>query len=121
MTLYSEPSGANVWRDERFAGVTPLPVEVAEGRSVRVRVAAEGFATQTLDLTAGESIHKVKLERVRAAERVRAVELARADKPAPKRARVSRPRRATKSGPASTAPAAGGGAAGHDSYEKFSP
>jgi hypothetical protein len=82
---------------------------------VRVRVAAEGFATQTLDLTAGESLHKVKLERART------LELARADKPAPKRARVSRPRRTTKTVPASTAPAARGGAAGHDSYEKFSP
>ncbi|MFI5307832.1 MAG: serine/threonine-protein kinase [Polyangiales bacterium] len=113
MTLYSEPAGANVWRDERFAGVTPLPLEVAEGRSIRVRVSAQGFTAQTLDLTAGESIHKVKLERLRPAE------TARLDKSAAKRAHASRPRRAAKA--SNSGGAARAGTAGHDSYEKFSP
>jgi HSP20 family molecular chaperone IbpA len=69
VTLYSEPRGANVWHFSRFVGTTPLPLEVQQGKSLRVRVSMPGFETQTLDLGASEGSRVIKLERTRAQDR----------------------------------------------------
>jgi eukaryotic-like serine/threonine-protein kinase len=64
VTVYSDPAGANVWHHGRFVGVTPLPVEVEHGRSLRVRVAMPGYAAQTLDLNPTEGVRSIKLEQL---------------------------------------------------------
>jgi hypothetical protein len=63
VTLYTEPKGANVWHYSRFVGVTPLPIEVQDGKAVRVRVSMPGFESQTLDLAPKEGSRVVTLER----------------------------------------------------------
>jgi serine/threonine-protein kinase len=62
VTLYTEPKGANVWHYSRFVGVTPLPIEVQDGKAVRVRVSMPGFDSQTLDLSPAEGSRVVTLE-----------------------------------------------------------
>jgi HSP20 family molecular chaperone IbpA len=99
LTLYSEPRRANVWRHGRFLGVTPLPLEVPQGRTVRVQVSLPGFESETLDLSAGERSRLVKLERARAKTQA----LTRDERPRTKRKPQREPR------------TAGSG----DAYEKF--
>jgi serine/threonine protein kinase len=72
VTLYTEPKGANVWHYSRFVGTTPLPIDVQDGRSVRVRVSMAGFESQTLDLAPNEGSRVIKLERSAAQARVSA-------------------------------------------------
>ena len=74
VTLYSEPRGVNVWHFSRFVGTTPLPLEVQQGHSLRVRLSMPGFETQTLDLSANEGTRLVKLERAPSAARAPAAE-----------------------------------------------
>jgi hypothetical protein len=63
VTLYTQPKGANVWHYSRFVGVTPLPIEVQDGKVMRVRVSMPGFESQTLDLRPDEGSRAVTLER----------------------------------------------------------
>jgi hypothetical protein len=89
VTLYSEPSGANVWDHGRFVGTTPLAVDVEDGRSLRVRVTMAGFEAQTLDLAPGEGSRVAKLTRAPApAENTTLTERDRS-RPAPKPRRTA--------------------------------
>ena len=63
VTVHSEPPGANVWSDGRFAGVTPLPLAVSEGRSVRVQLSLPGYASRTVDFAPHEGSRVVTLDR----------------------------------------------------------
>ncbi len=65
VTVYSQPTRANVWRHGRFLGVTPLPLEVTPGRALRVQVSLQGYESQTLDLAPAEKTRVVKLQRAR--------------------------------------------------------
>jgi len=100
LTLYSEPRRANVWRHGRFLGVTPLPLEVPHGRTLRVQVSLPGFESETLDLSAGERSRLVKLERARSQTQA----LTRDERPRTKRKLQREPARTAKPG---------------DAYEKF--
>jgi serine/threonine-protein kinase len=107
VTLYTEPKGANVWHYSRFVGVTPLPIEVQDGKAVRVRVSMPGFESQTLDLAPKEGSRMVTLER----SRTEAAALTAEQRPhAPPR----RPHR-----PAATHAPATKTEANGDAYEKF--
>ena len=63
VTLYSEPKGANVWHDSRFVGVTPLPIEVPDGKALRVRVSMAGLRQPDARPDADEGARVVTLER----------------------------------------------------------
>lgn len=62
VTLYSDPTAANVWREGRFVGVTPLALEVPQGRALRVEVSREGFERKTLDLAPSEGARTIVLQ-----------------------------------------------------------
>jgi eukaryotic-like serine/threonine-protein kinase len=99
VTLYTQPTRANVWRHGRFVGVTPLPIEVPAGRALRVQVSLEGYEPQTLDLAPGEQTRVIELARTRSEPPT----LTRSERARPK-PKMQRPLRR---------PVAG------DSYEKF--
>jgi hypothetical protein len=101
VTLYSVPSGANVWHFSRFVGTTPLPLEVQVGRSLRVRVSMQDFETQTLDLGPSEGSREVKLERAKSPARA---STAAADSAALTQQERPRPGRKPRHGPATGKP-----------------
>jgi serine/threonine-protein kinase len=108
VTLYTEPKGANVWHYSRFVGVTPLPIEVQDGKAVRVRVSMPGFESQTLDLAPKEVSRMVTLER----SHTEATALTAEQRPHAPPRRPHRP-------PARTNTPATKSAASEDAYEKF--
>jgi serine/threonine-protein kinase len=113
VALLSTPSGANVWSQGRFVGVTPLPLDVAAGQSLRVRVSLAGYTSQTLDLSASEDQRVIELERAPSNAAVVSAE---------ERARPPRRARPTPNAGASTAsprPPAKSSDAPADAYEKF--
>jgi serine/threonine-protein kinase len=99
VTVYSEPARANVWRQGRFLGVTPIGIEVANDRAARVQVSLQGYESQMVDLAPKEGSRIVKLQRARGeAQALTQDERARA-------------KRRARRGPRETKP--------DDSYEKF--
>jgi eukaryotic-like serine/threonine-protein kinase len=69
VTLRSEPAGANVWRQGRFLGVTPLALDVPSKRTLRVQISHEGFEPRTIDLTPAEASRTVELRALAPSER----------------------------------------------------
>jgi hypothetical protein len=118
VALMSAPSGANVWSQGRFVGVTPLPIDVPRGQSLRVRLSLAGYTSQTLDLSPNEDQRIVKLER--APTNGAAVSTAERARPQ----RRTRPNANTPSA-ASRRPAGSAGPSGKstdkpsEAYEKF--
>ncbi|HEX7476351.1 MAG TPA: serine/threonine-protein kinase [Polyangiales bacterium] len=106
VTLQTEPSGAEVWRNGMQLGVTPLEIVVPPGETTSVSLHKPGYVEHTVEVGQSPTARTVAL-----------TQLPAVDKPAtqpvrPQRARHGKPR-------AAQAGSAGTHAAPDSPYEKF--